>query len=426
MVTDLLPQTPAAPLEPDAGASGGQHLGRLWQAARVLLTAHDPNDMLRAVFELIRHELNIDSYFNFIVNDRADALELASCAGIPSDDTADIQRIEFGHGICGRVALQRAPIVATGIQDSGDPHTQRVKRCGFRAYACNPLLCDDKLVGTLSFATRKRDAFEPHELDFFRVVSQDAAVAYERLRLITQLREADRRKDEFLATLAHELRNPLAPIRAAVDFLRLRGLEDADQRSARDIIDRQVQHMTRLVDDLLDVSRVTLGRMELTKTRATIGLILGHALEASRPAIETKGHSFKLELTPEPLYIVADVTRLAQVFVNLLNNAARYTPAGGSIRVVVGEGHGTVVVRVRDNGIGIAAHMLPRMFELFGQVHSAAGRSAGGLGIGLKLARRLVELHGGGIEAHSDGENQGSEFVVRLPLAGEHSAGNLS
>jgi signal transduction histidine kinase len=421
MVTDLDTETLAAAFEPSARGKRGQHLALLWQTAQVLLTADDPHEMLRSVFRWIREECDVDAYLNFIVNDRGDALQLASCEGIPAGDIADIQRIAFGQAICGSVALQRAPIVATGIQDSTDANVQLAKRYGIRACACNPLLCRDELLGTLSFATRNRDAFHDEELEVFRVVSQNVAVAYERIRLIAQLREADRRKDEFLATLAHELRNPLAPIRAAVDFLRLRVLQDADQRSARDIIDRQVQHMTRLVEDLLDVSRVTLGRIELTKTRATIGFVLGHAFEASRPVIESKGHSVVLELTPEPLYVDADLTRLAQVFVNLLNNAAKYTPAGGRIRVTARQEHGNVVVRLRDNGIGIPSHMLSRVFELFGQVDSSTVRGAGGLGIGLTLARRLIELHGGEIEAHSDGENQGSEFIVRLPLVEKRS-----
>ncbi len=422
MATNLDTQTTAAPFESSATGRRGQHRALLWQAAQVVLTADDPNEMLRSLFRCIRQELDVDAYFNFIVNDRGDALQLASFEGIPLDDIADIQRIEFGQAICGRVALQRAPIVATGIQNSNDPRVQLAKRYGIRAYACNPLMCDDRLLGTLSFATRKRDTFNDDDLDLFQVLSQSIGVAYERLRLIAQLREADRRKDEFLATLAHELRNPLAPIRAAVDFLRLRGFENADVRSARDIIDRQVQHMTRLVDDLLDVSRVTLGRIELTKTRTTIGHVLGHALEASRPAIEAKRHSLVLELVPEPLYIEADVTRLAQVFVNLLNNAAKYTPAGGTIIVTASAEQASVVVRLRDNGIGIPAHMLSAVFEPFGQVDSSVVRGVGGLGIGLTLARRLIELHGGDIEAHSDGENLGSEFVVRLQLAAQRSA----
>lgn len=308
-------------------------------------------------------------------------------------------------------------MVVSAIQSSSDPRVRLVKRFGIRAYACNPLLCGDRLLGTLSFATRTRDAFTSDDLEVFRIVSQNVALTYDRLRMIAQLREAHRRKDEFLATLAHELRSPLAPIRSAVDFLRLRGSQDADQQSAHDIIDRQVQHMTRLVDDLLDVSRVTSGRTELTKTRATIGFVLGHAIEVSRPLIEAKKLHLTLELTPEPLYVDADLTRLTQVFVNLLNNAAKYTSAGGIILVRVSEEHDAVIVRVRDNGIGIPAHMLSAVFEVFRQVSSSTMRGGGGLGIGLTLARRLAELHGGTIDATSDGENRGSEFIVRLPLA---------
>jgi signal transduction histidine kinase len=372
---------------------------------------------LGTLFRRIRAEFHLDAYLNFVVTDRGDALELASYEGISQEQAAAIQRIAFGEAICGSVALQRIPIVATRIHESSDPKVQLVRAYGIRAYACNPLLCGERLLGTLSFATRSRDEFHDDDLYVLRIVSESVAVAYDRLRLIGQLREADRRKDEFLATLAHELRNPLAPMRSAVDFLRRQQLENANQQSARDIIDRQVRHMTHLLDDLLDLSRVALGHVELDKTRAAIGFILGQALEVSRPSIDAKGHTLTVELPPEPLYVVADVTRLVQVFVNLLNNAAKYTPSGGSITVTASAEHGSVRVRVRDNGIGIPSDKLSDVFELFHQVSNPILRRPGGLGIGLTVARHLAELHGGSIEAHSDGENRGSEFVVRLPLA---------
>lgn len=373
----------------------GRRLSLLWEAAQVLLTANDPAEMVRTVLQRICEELDVDTYLMFVANDSLDAMQLAAYGGIGKDAAAEVQRIEFG----------------------ADPKAQLVKGSGIRAYAGNPLLCGERLLGMLAFASYTQDEFTDEDLDVFRIVAHNVAVAYDRLHLIAQLREADRRKDEFLAALAHELRNPLAPIRSAVDFLRLKRSEDADRRAAQDIIDRQVSHMTRLVDDLLDVSRVTLGHVGLTLMRATVGFVLGSAIEVSRPLIEGKRHKLVLHLPLQPLYVDVDVTRLTQVFVNLLNNAARYTPAGGIISVTASEEGGRVAVRVRDNGIGIPAHLLSAVFELFRRADDPLVRNVNGLGIGLTLARRLTELHGGDIEAISEGENQGSEFIVRLPPA---------
>jgi len=230
------------------------------------------------------------------------------------------------------------------------------------------------------------------------------------------LREADRRKDEFLATLAHELRNPLAPIRNAVQILRLKGEANGDALFARDIIDRQVQQLARLVDDLLDVSRITRGTIELRKERAEVAAIVEQALETSRPLLDAASHQLSVTLPAEPLWVTADVTRLAQVLSNLLNNAAKYTRAGGHIHLTVERDGGDAVIRVRDDGIGIPPDMLSRIFELFAQVDTSLERAQGGLGLGLTIAQRLVDMHGGTITAASDGPGTGSELTVRLPL----------
>jgi len=227
--------------------------------------------------------------------------------------------------------------------------------------------------------------------------------------------EADRRKDEFLATLAHELRNPLAPIRNAVQILRLKGETNGDALLARDIIDRQVQQLARLVDDLLDVSRITRGTIELRRERAEVTAIVEQALETSRPLLEAASHELSVSYPAEPLWVMADVTRLAQVLANLLNNAAKYTRAGGRIHVAIDSEGGDAVIRVRDDGIGIPPDMLGRIFEIFAQVDTSLERAQGGLGLGLTIAQRLVEMHGGTITAASDGPGTGSELAVRLP-----------
>jgi len=231
------------------------------------------------------------------------------------------------------------------------------------------------------------------------------------------LQEADRKKDNFIATLAHELRNPLAPIRNAVQLLRKRGHDDPQLAWCRDVIDRQVTQMGRLLEDLFDVSRLTRGQFALRLQRLALPAVIEHALEIARPRIEEYGHSFSLGLPAEPLHVDGDMTRLAQVFSNLLINAAKYTPSGGRLGLRVAAVGEEIEVRVSDNGIGISAEQMPRLFEMFTQGDSLTDRAQGGMGIGLSLARGLVEMHGGSIGAHSVGVGQGSEFVVRLPLA---------
>ncbi|MGV3494629.1 MAG: ATP-binding protein [Ramlibacter sp.] len=239
----------------------------------------------------------------------------------------------------------------------------------------------------------------------------------DRKRAEQALRESDTRKDEFLATLAHELRNPLAPMRNGLAILGRADAGSAAAARARELMERQFVHLVRLVDDLLDVSRVSRGKVTLKKAPTTLQAVAELALEASRPLLDAARHSLVVELPPEPVALQVDATRMAQVLSNLLNNAAKYTPAGG--RIVLSarvQGDGRLQVSVADNGMGIPAEMLERIFELFAQVGSAQERSQGGLGIGLSLARRLVELHGGTLHAESDGPDRGSCFVIDLPL----------
>ncbi len=251
---------------------------------------------------------------------------------------------------------------------------------------------------------------------YFRDISSHVAArtAVEESR--EALKDADRRKDEFLATLAHELRTPLAPIHNALQILRLAGHDGAVARSAYDMMDRQVSHMVRLVDDLMEVSRITRGKVDLRKQRADLAAVVGSAVETTRPLVDAVGHLLTVDLGDEPLELDADPVRLAQVFSNLLNNAAKYTPNGGQITLRAHRRGPDVVVSVRDNGAGMRADVLARVFDPFVQGNRSYNRSQGGLGIGLTLARSIVELHGGSIEARSAGLGQGSELVVRLPL----------
>jgi len=231
-----------------------------------------------------------------------------------------------------------------------------------------------------------------------------------------KLVEADARKNEFLAMLGHELRNPLAPIRYAVKIMKQRGLDDNELCWARDVVDHQVRQMAALVDELLDISRVTSGKVRLQKELIDVATIVAFAVETSRPMIEILNHRLSIVLPPGPVNVEADSLRMAQVISNLLNNAAKYSKARGQIRLAVTVEGSEAVFRVRDKGIGIPPEMLAQIFDLFTQVDQSLDHSQGGLGLGLTLVRNLVEMHGGSVSAHSDGLGRGSEFVVRLPV----------
>ena len=243
-------------------------------------------------------------------------------------------------------------------------------------------------------------------------------------RRTEELNAEDRRKDQFLAMLAHELRNPLAPIRNAVELMRQVETFDPSFQPSREMVERQVKHLARLVDDLLDVSRITHGNVRLRKEPVELGTIIRRAVEGVRPLVETRSHTLEVDLPSAPLLVDADVARLEQIVSNLLDNAARYTMPGGHLGVTARREDGEAVVRVRDSGIGVPPDVLDRVFEPFVQTAGESlARTEGGLGVGLSLVRSLVEMHGGRVEAHSPGLGQGSEFVVRLPTGLPAGAG---
>ena len=269
----------------------------------------------------------------------------------------------------------------------------------------------------LTFATAESGrTYTEDDLDFANDVARRVAVAIENTKLYQALREADRRKDEFLATLAHELRNPLAPIRNALEIIKMPHVAADTLERARAMLERQVHHVVRLVDDLLDVSRVMGGKIELRREPVEFAAVIARAVETVQPLIDAQQHELHITLSPVSMLLDADPVRLSQVVCNLLTNAAKYTDPGGHIWLDAEREQDLAVVRVRDNGIGLEAAMTTRIFDLFAQVDHATTRSQGGLGIGLTLAKNLVEMHNGSIEAHSAGIGRGAEFVVRLPL----------
>ena len=232
-----------------------------------------------------------------------------------------------------------------------------------------------------------------------------------------RLRDSDRRKDEFLATLAHELRNPLAPIRNALQIIHLSGNNGPAVEQARKMMERQLSQMVRLIDDLLDVSRISRGKLDLRKERIELATVIKSAVDTAQPLIDAAGHELTLSLLPEPIYLDADPVRLAQIFSNLLNNAAKYMDRGGRIWLTTAREGKEVVVSVRDAGIGIPEEAMPAIFDMFAQVDRSLEKSQGGLGIGLTLVKQLLEMHGGRIEARSEGQGKGAEFIARLPMA---------
>ena len=279
-----------------------------------------------------------------------------------------------------------------------------------------PLRARGRTQGVLLLALREGRRFDTTAWSFANAAATRAAVMIDNALLYEKVCEADARKNEFLAMLAHELRNPMAPIRNAVAILRSPDLAAGQRGWGLDVVERQVQQLVRLVDDLLDVSRITSGKIQLKVQPVPVAEVVAAAVETSRPLIEALRHDLMLDVTAEPLWVRGDFARLTQVLANLLNNAAKYTEPGGRIVLALERCGDDAVVRVTDTGIGIRPESLATIFELFAQVDRTLDRAQGGLGVGLTLVQRLVELHGGNVQASSTGPGQGAEFVVRLPL----------
>jgi PAS domain S-box-containing protein len=314
-------------------------------------------------------------------------------------------------------------LIAQGAKD--EEHLRIIRSLGLTSYICVPLRARERTFGVLSFVSAESGRrYTRADLALAEELAQRSAIAIENAQLyaklrdmVTQLGDADRRKDEFLATLAHELRNPLAPLRNAVELMRRSEGDAIVMEQARSMLGRQLDQVVRLVDDLLDMSRISRGKVQVRKQRVELAAVIRSAVETVRPLIDSQAHELTITVPPQAIQLDADPTRLAQVISNLLNNAAKYTEKGGHIWLTVEQQGNEVTLSVRDTGIGIAAEHLRHIFEMFSQVAPALERSHGGLGIGLSLVRGLVELHGGTVEARSAGIGMGSEFIVRLPVA---------
>jgi signal transduction histidine kinase/ActR/RegA family two-component response regulator len=329
----------------------------------------------------------------------------------------EYRRAVEGHSPWTADAREAKPIAVADV--TAEPSLAALRATvlseGIRALAFIPLCFAGRLLGKFMIYHGAPHRFEAEEVQLAEIIAGHVASAVVRERDEEALREADRRKDEFLATLSHELRNPLAPIRNAVELISHPQADPATTERARGVLERQLRQLVRLVDDLLDVSRITRGKMELRREPVEIHAAVASALETVQPLVDSASLALTFAPASGPAVVSGDFVRLAQVFTNLLNNAARYTDPGGRIEIRVATEGGRAVVRVRDTGIGFPPEASERIFHPFqrGPERSAA---RGGLGIGLSLVRGLVELHGGGVEAHSEGPGRGSEFVVRLPL----------
>ncbi len=389
----------------------------------LILGKNEPVPLQQELFERVGEATGSELQLNYAVRDGASELVLQSAQGLPPELFERMRTVRLDEALCGVVAEQRHNLVLNHLQTSELPQASVLRQAGARCYAGFPLIARGQVYGVAAFASTSRDHFREGDLQVMQTVCDQASAMHERAELLDELhareqslKRADRAKDEFIATLAHELRNPLAPIRNAVGIMR-HDDENMTQQIAwcRDIIDRQVMQMTHLLEDLLDVSRVTRNKIELRRDRIDLLSAIEQAVETTRPLIEAQGQRLQIELPNEPCLLYGDLTRLTQVFANLLNNAAKYTEPGGRIWLSAREEGGRAVISVRDSGIGIEAPQLPFVFDMFSQLAPALERARGGLGIGLALTRGLVELHGGSIEAFSAGAGQGSEFVVLLP-----------
>lgn len=330
-----------------------------------------------------------------------------------------------GSGIYSLVCRTNRPMRLTQAELEAHPAWRGFgKEAGrhppMRGWLAVPLVGrDGRNLGLIQLSDKSEGEFTEEDEGVLVQLAQMASVAVENARLVESLREADRRKDEFLALLAHELRNPLAPLRNGLQVMKLAATDPDLVAQARAMMERQLGHMVRLIDDLLDISRISRHKLRLRRSRVRLDDVIHSAVETARPLIDAAGHELTVSLPPEPVHLDADLTRLAQVVGNLLANSARYTEPGGRITLTGERRDGEVVISVRDTGIGIPPEQLGAIFDMFSQVDRGPDRSTGGLGIGLALVKGLVEMHGGTVSAESPGVGQGSTFTVRLPVRDE-------
>jgi two-component system CheB/CheR fusion protein len=396
-----------------------------------LLAADTPQAVVNQLCRDVMAHLDCQAFFNYLVDRSSGRLRLNACAGVSGEEAQKIEWLDPGVAICGCVARDGQRVVAEDIQRSADPRADLVRSYGIQAYCCHPLMAQGQVIGTLSFGTRTRPRFSAEEVALMKTVAAQVAVAMQRVQAQgdlqaanTLLLESDRRKNEFLAVLSHELRNPLAPISNSLYVLERAAPNGNQARRAKEVIDRQVGHLARLIDDLLDVTRISRNKIQLQRQRVDLCDVVRRSAEDQRSIFERGEVYLQLDVPSEPISVNVDGTRVAQVVGNLLQNAAKFTARGGNtrVRVTSDRSRGIATVRVADSGVGMSPETLADLFQPFMQADRTLDRSKGGLGLGLALVKGLVELHGGEVSAHSAGLGEGSEFIVQLPLDGEGRA----
>ena len=384
-------------------------------ASKLVVHGDDVDALMASLCRMLESELGADVHFHFRPEGINPRLHLASYGGVDAGVGRSLEWLDFGAAVCGTVALTQLPWVIDDVPGSQDERTQVIRDLGIAAYMCFPLQSNGALLGTLSLG-RRSGKFGKEEVDLLRIVADLVSVALERSKRAHQLVEIDTNRKKFLAVLAHELRGPLAPIATATKLLTCGGADAGLVRDAGALIQRQTRSLEGLIEELLDDARVSHGKITLEASKVAVADIVGDAAEISRSSVDARAHQLDIALPQHPVYIRGDRRRLVQVVANLLINSAKYTPDGGHIALAVSAETNSVTLRIRDDGIGIEAELMPRLFGLFEQARAPQSSPGnGGLGLGLALVKALVELHGGTIEALSAGAGCGSEFVVRLP-----------
>lgn len=392
----------------------------LARAGADLLEAADITASLQRFYDELTRLLGLDLYLHYELLPHESALRLVAAGGVPAHVRGDLERLPLGEAVCGSVGARGLREVVADVQSCADPRTALVRSLGVRAYACHPLLHAGTTIGTLSFGSRTVDRYSEETLAVLGAVAAQVAMVIRRRRTEAellekeqQLQRADRNKDDFLAILAHELRNPLAPLRSGVDLLRSGKLDSASSARLLASMDRQLRQIVRLVDDLLDTSRIRSGKLRIELQPMRLAEAVQEAVDTIAPALRAKGHRLSLDIDHPLAAVRGDPVRLTQAFANLINNAARYTPAAGHVEVRLTVQGEEVVVTVADNGPGIDPEALPRIFDPF--VQAAPLHAGDGMGIGLALVKGVVEAHQGSVRA-ANRPGGGAVFTVSLPV----------
>ncbi|MEH2143578.1 PAS domain S-box protein [Nostoc sp.] len=450
---------------------GYKRLKLLFDTANDLLSSQQPVVLIDSVYRKLKDQISLDIYFNYLVEDNSQVLQLGSYSGISQEMAKEIERLAFGQGVCGTVALSRHPIAVENVQQSIEEKTQLIRSLGITAYYAYPLIAQGRLLGTLSFGSRTLLSFTDNQKGMMHAVCDQIALAMERASLIAslqqqteQLQDTNRMKDEFLGILSHELRSPLNAILGWAQLLQRSKLSETQMARATETIERNAKAQTQLIEDLLDISRMIRGKLRLNVGTCNLVGMIESAIETVSLAAQSKEIDLRFSLIPSKetrnsdlglginrenlesleaqsqtnqhsedsklgensqFLISGDFERLQQIIWNLLSNAIKFTPVGGRVEVqlsvVTGEEKQQTTdkyaqIQVIDTGIGISSDFLPYVFDRFRQADSSNTRTYGGLGLGLAIVRHLVELHGGTIHVDSPGKEQGATFTVKLPL----------